>query len=68
MDKKVTEKVTRERLRSMADGDIITVICNDGYDMDSQKNTAYAMQKMEHCRFSCKSEGLTLTVTRSENK
>ena len=58
------EKVTRERLRAMRDGEEITVICKDGYDMDSQKNTAYAMQKMENCRFSCKSDGLQLTVTR----
>ena len=61
---KVTEKVTRERLRSMQDGEEITVTCKDGYDLDAQKNTAYAMQKMENCRFSCKADGLTLTVTR----
>lgn len=58
------EKITRERLRAMQDGDQITVTCADGYDMDSQKNTAYAMSKMENCRFSCKSDGLVLTVTR----
>ena len=58
------EKITRERLRAMRDGDQITVTCADGYDMDSQKNTAYAMSKMEGCRFSCKSDGLVLTVTR----
>lgn len=58
------EKITRERLRVMQDGEQITVTCADGYDMDSQKNTAYAMSKMENCRFSCKSDGLVLTVTR----
>ena len=58
------EKVTRERLRAMRDGEEITVTCKDGYDMDSQKNTAYAMQKMENCRFACKSDGLQLSVTR----
>ena len=58
------EKVTRERLRAMRDGEEITVTCKDGYDMDSQKNTAYAMQKMENCRFACKTDGLVLTVTR----
>ena len=58
------EKITRERLRAMQDGEEITVTCKDGYDLDSQKNTAYAMQKMENCRFSCRSEGLKLTVTR----
>lgn len=70
MEKKITEmparveKITRERLRAMRDGDQITVTCADGYDMNSQKNTAYAMSKMENCRFSCKSDGLVLTVTR----
>lgn len=64
MTQKITEKVTRERLRALRDGEVITVQCVDGYDLDSQKNTAYAMQKMENCRFACKSDGLTLTVTR----
>lgn len=70
MEQKITEmsakveKITRERLRAMHDGDQITVTCVDGYDLDSQKNTAYAMSKMENCRFSCKSAGLVLTVTR----
>ena len=58
------EKVTRERLRAMQDGEGITVICKYGYDMDSQKNTAYALGRIENCRFSCKSDGLKLTVTR----
>lgn len=64
MVQKVTDKITRERLREMQDGEQITVQCADGYDLDSQKNTAYAMQKMENCRFACKADGLTLTVTR----
>lgn len=63
MEQKV-EKITRKRLRAMLDGDTLTVECTDGYDLDSQRNTAYAMGKMERCRFSCKAEGLTLTVTR----
>lgn len=61
---KTTERVTRERLRMMKNGESITVLCTDGYDLDSQKNTAYAMQKMERCKFSCKSTGLKLTVRR----
>jgi len=64
MKQEVTEKITRDRLRVMQDGEQITVQCMDGYDLDSQKNTAYAMQKMENCRFTCKTEGLKLTVTR----
>ena len=66
MTQKVTEKVTRERLRALRDGEAITVKCADGYDLDSQKNTAYAMQRMEKCRFTCKVEGLILTVTRHD--
>lgn len=64
MEQEVREKITRQRLRDMKDGDTVVVQCKDGYDLDSQKNTAYAMQKMENCRFACKTEGLTLTVTR----
>ena len=60
------ERITRSLLRSMKDKDSITVLCIDGYDMDSQKNTAYAMQKMENCKFSCRSNGLILTVTRTD--
>lgn len=64
MEQKLNEKVTRQRLREMKDGEQITVQCKNGYDLDSQKNTAYAMKKMENCRFACKTENLTLTVTR----
>lgn len=64
MSANAAEKVTRKRLRAMRDGDELRVTCKDGYDLDSQKNTAYAMGKMENCRFSCKSDGLKLTVTR----
>ena len=67
MEKKMTEKITRERLRLMADGETVTVNCTNGYDLDSQKNTAYGMQKMERCKFTCKSDGLTLSVTRYDN-
>ena len=64
MTQKITEKVTRDRLRAMKNGETLTVQCADGYDLASQKNTAYAMAKLENCRFSCQAEGLTLTVTR----
>ena len=64
MAKKVTEKITRDVLRGMKKGETITVMCANGYDLDSQRNTAYAMGKMEQCRFSCKVDGLTLQVTR----
>ena len=64
MSANAAEKVTRERLRAMRNGDTITTQCADGYDMDSQKNTAYALGRIENCRFSCKSDGLKLTVTR----
>ena len=64
MAQKVTEKITRDVLRDMKKGETITVMCANGYDLDSQKNTAYAMQRMEGCKFSCKATGLTLQVTR----
>ena len=67
MSANAAEKVTRERLRAMRDGEEITVTCKDGYDMDSQKNTAYALGRIENCRFSCKSDGLKLTVTRGKS-
>ena len=58
------EKITRDCLRAMKIGDTVVVECKDGHDMDSQKNTAYALGRIENCRFSCKSDGLKLTVTR----
>lgn len=58
------ERITRDCLRAMRDGESITVTCRDGYDMESQKNTAYSMGKIENCRFSCRSVGLRLTVTK----
>lgn len=61
----IVQRITRECLRTMQNGESITVQCIDGYDLDSQKNTAYAMQKMEKCRFTCKTEGFALTVTRT---
>ena len=67
MEQKIAKKITRDCLRSMANGDTVTVECQDGYDLDSQKNNAYAMQKMECCRFTCKVDGLTLSVTRHDN-
>lgn len=62
--KKKAEKITREVLRAMQTGDTVTVQCADGYALESQKNTAYHFQKLENCRFTCKSEGLVLSVTR----
>ena len=45
MGQKKKEKITRDCLRAMKIGDTVVVECKDGYDLDSQKNTAYAMQK-----------------------
>lgn len=50
----------------MQSGDTLTVTCADGYDLESQRNTAYQMSKLENCRFSCTTDGLTLTVTRND--
>ncbi len=62
------EKITRDRLRAMRDGETITVACANGYALESQRNTVYAFQRLEKCRFTCKVDGLTLTVTRFDNK
>ena len=59
-------KVTRDYLRAMQNGDTLTVTCADGYDLESQRNTAYQMSKLENCRFRCTTDGLTLTVTRND--
>ena len=64
MMEKTNEKITRERRRALQQGESITVECVNGYDLDSQRNTAYAMQRMENCRYTCATDGLTLTVTR----
>lgn len=63
MEQKTTKRVTRERLRAMKAGETLTVQCENGYDLDSQKNTAYAMKKLEGRAFSCCTDGLTLIVT-----
>lgn len=60
------EKVTRRVLRLMAHGETICTTCRDALDLDSQKNTAYRMQKIEGCRFRCKADGLVLKVTRED--
>lgn len=64
MTQRITEKITRERLRTLRNGEALVVNCTDGYDLASQRNTAYAMGKLENCRFACTADGLTLTVTR----
>lgn len=61
-------KITRDRLRAMKDGQTVTVACADGYALESQRNTVYAFQRLENCRFTCKVTGLTLSVTRFDNK
>lgn len=57
-------KVTRDLLRSMKPGEVITVDCLDGYDLESQKNTAYQFGKLVNSKYSCSVKGLTLTITR----
>lgn len=61
-------KVTRDRLRGLREGESIVVMCSDGYDLASQRNTAYAMQALENCVYSCRANGLQLTVTRQASK
>lgn len=61
------DKVTRERLRAMRSRTAIVVQCENGAALESQKNNAYNFAKVEGCRFACKVDGLTLTVTRYDN-
>lgn len=58
------EKITRTVLRNMCNGDSVRAQCQNGLSLESQKNVAYAMQKIENCRFRCRTEGLVLTVRR----
>lgn len=67
MERSKPLRVTRDYLRTMQHGETLTVTCTDGYDLESQRNTAYQMSKLENCRFSCKADGLILTVTRSND-
>lgn len=60
------DRITRRRLRQMRDGEAVQVKCRDFYDLESQKSSAYAAQKLLGCKFSCKGEGLLLTVTRHD--
>lgn len=62
--KMIADRVTRDRLRQMKPHETLTVKCRDYYDQASQKNTAYAMSKLEGCRFCCHTDGLMLTVIR----
>lgn len=64
----MNEKITRDRLRNMRDGETIEVACVDGYALESQRNTVYAFQRLEGCRFTTKVNGLTLSVTRHNKK
>lgn len=57
------DKVTRDRLRAMSPGDVITVECANGYDLESQRNTAYQFGKCVNHRYTCSVKGLTLTIT-----
>ena len=59
-----TKKITRDLLRSMAPGEAVTVECANGYDLESQKNTAYQTGKLVNSRYGCSVRGMTLTVTR----
>lgn len=58
------KRISRMLLRGMRKGEQVTVVCQDGYDQQSQMNIAYQTGRLEGCRFSCRTDGLTLTVTR----
>ncbi len=67
MEAENRDRITRSRLREMRSGESVTVTCRDGYDLESQKSIAYSLQRLEPFKFSCKTEGLQLTVTKTNN-
>lgn len=67
----VKEKISRDLLRSMKDGEQVSVVCADGYDLASQRSTVHDLGTLENISFSTfKSgdDGLTLVVTRNGRK
>lgn len=68
MAQKLVHKVTRDVLRLMKDQDVIIVECKDYYHLQAQMSSAYNLQKMENCKFKCKTSDLLLTITRHDNK
>ena len=62
------KKISRALLRGLTDGQSVTVVCRDWYELDSQRSTAYTTARLEGCRFSCRAMGLTLTVTRHDGE
>lgn len=61
---KTVDKVTRDVLRAMEQGDSLTFSSENGYAIESAKSMAYMLQKLEHVRFTCRTDGTTLTITR----
>ena len=58
------EKITRDLLRSMEVGNSVTLVSPNGYAQQSAMTLAYNMRRLEDRRFTCKTDGLTLTITR----
>lgn len=58
------DKITRDLLRKMQEGETVTVECRDGLDLNCQKNIAYQFQIIGDCKLTCKSDGLKLSVTK----
>lgn len=58
------DKVTRDVLRGMEVGDSITFVSPNGYAQDSAKSLTYKMHRLEECRFTCRTDGLSMTITR----
>lgn len=61
---RIEERISRALLRGMRDGEVVRVVCKDAMDMESQKNTSYAAQRIVGCKFRCKTDDLVLTVRR----
>lgn len=60
------EKVTRAVLRGMTDGESVVVECKDFQEILSFRSTACTMSRILGVRFTTRTEGLTLTLTRHD--
>lgn len=61
-----TDKITREDLRAMRDGQTLIFELPTPFAVESGKTTAYLLAKLDGCTFKCQRdlEKCTLTITR----
>lgn len=61
---KTVDKVTRDVLRGMEQGDSVTFSSENGYAIESARSLAYTFQRLEKVRFTCKIDGQVLIITK----